>query len=262
MKQPKQLRMRRIFGSDGKSLIVAMDHASFLGPVPGLVNPGETIRAVAEGGADAVMTTFGTCLRYGEALGKAGLILTLDAEVDPEASVERAICLGADSVKILIVTHTDSQEQIRLMRRYGLICDRWGMPLQAEVIPGGFMDREKHTPELIAQAARIAAEAGADYVKTLYTGQPETFYPVVEGCYVPVVILGGDKISDPRLLLELLAVAMDAGAAGAAMGRNIWSDEHPGRIAAAASAVIHGERNIERALAHVSKAAMSDTQIP
>src|SRR5581483_9599818 len=121
---------RRIFESDGKTLIVAMDHAAFMGPAPGLVDPAKTIRAVAAGGADAVMTTFGTCLHAGDALGKSGLILTLDAEVDPEASLERAICLGADSVKILIATHLDSPEQIHLMRRFGLICDRWGMPLQ------------------------------------------------------------------------------------------------------------------------------------
>src|SRR5262245_28493229 len=144
--QRKQLRMRRIFGSDGKTLIVAMDHAAFMGPVPGLIDPGKTIRAVAAGGADAVMTTFGTCLHYEEAWGKAGLILTLDVEVDQEASVERAMCLGADSVKILISTHLDSPEQMHLMRRIGLICDRWGMPLQVEVIPGGFAGKEKHTP--------------------------------------------------------------------------------------------------------------------
>src|SRR5690242_9169296 len=95
--QPKQLRMRRIFGSDGKTLIVAMDHAAFMGPAPGLVDPGATIRAVTDGGADAVMTTFGTCLRCADALGRAGLIMTLDAETDPEAAVERAVCLGADS---------------------------------------------------------------------------------------------------------------------------------------------------------------------
>lgn len=247
--QPKQLRMRRIFGRDGKTLIVAMDHAAFMGPAPGLVDPGATIRAVTDGGADAVMTTFGTCLRCADALGNAGLIMTLDAETDPEAAVERAVCLGADSVKILTFTHTDSPEGIHLMRRFGLICDRWGMPLQVEVIPGGFMNKEKHTPELIAQAARIAAEAGADYVKTLYTGNPESFLPVVEGCYVPVVILGGDKASSDYQLLETLAGAVEVGVAGAAIGRNIWSHEQPGRIAAAAGAVIHGERNLDRALA-------------
>lgn len=214
------------------------------------------MRAVERGGADAVMTTFGTCIHHGTTLQKAGLILTLDAEVDPEASVERAICLGADSVKILVFTHMETQEQIHLMRRFGLICDRWGMPLQAEVIPGGFMNKDKHTPELIAQAARIAAEAGADYVKTLYTGDPASFRQVVEGCYVPVVILGGDKADSERQLLETLAGAMDAGSAGAAMGRNIWAHSQPARISAALAAVIHGERNLERALAHLSEAVV------
>lgn len=255
--QPKQLRLRRIFGRDGKTLIVAMDHAAFMGPAPGLIAPEETMRAVERGGADAVMTTFGTCVHHGAVLEKAGLILTLDAETDPEAAVERAICLGAESVKILAFTHMDSLASVHLMRRFGLICDRWGMPLQIEVIPGGFADKARHTPELIAQGARIAAEAGADYVKTLYTGDPASFRQVVEGCYVPVVILGGDKAESERQLLESLAGALDVGAAGAAMGRNIWSHARPERITAALAAVIHGERDLDRALAHLSEAAVS-----
>jgi fructose-bisphosphate aldolase/2-amino-3,7-dideoxy-D-threo-hept-6-ulosonate synthase len=234
-----------------------MDHAAFMGPVPGLIAPAETMRAVERGGADAVMTTFGTCVHHGAVLEKAGLILTLDAETDPEAAVERAICLGAESVKILAFTHTDSLASVHLMRHFGLICDRWGMPLQIEVIPGGFTDKARHTPELIAQAARIAAEAGADYVKTLYTGDPASFRQVVEGCYVPVVILGGDKAESERQLLESLAGALDVGAAGAAMGRNIWSHARPERMTAALAAVIHGERNLDRALAHLSEATVS-----
>ena len=61
-----------------------------------------------------------------------------------------------------------------------------GMPFQAEVIPGGFHLKEQHTPENIAKVTRQAAEMGADYVKTLYTGDPESMSRVVEGATVPV----------------------------------------------------------------------------
>ena len=57
---PKAHRMRRIFKSDGRTLIVAMDHAGFMGPVAGLIDPVATVNAVVAGGADAVMTTLGT----------------------------------------------------------------------------------------------------------------------------------------------------------------------------------------------------------
>lgn len=254
--QSKALRMRRIFGADGRTLIVAMDHAAFMGPVPGLVHPGETIRQAVAGGADAVMTNLGTIRHHPEAFGKSGVILTLELDLDPEYAVERAVTMGVDSVKILAFTHTDNTEHLRRMRQLGLVCDRWAMPYQIEVIPGGWASPQKRDGKVLAESVRIAAEAGADYVKTFYSGDPETFRQVAEGCYVPVVILGGDKAEDPRELLATVAQAVDAGAAGAAMGRNIWSHPHPSAITAAVSAVIHGERDFDRALAPVMAAAM------
>ena len=71
---------------------------------------------------------------------------------------------------------------------------------------------------------------GADYVKTLYTGDPESMQRAVEGATVPVVILGGDRTADAEALLRQVRDALAAGVSGVAFGRNIWSHPDPAAI--------------------------------
>jgi DhnA family fructose-bisphosphate aldolase class Ia len=231
--------MRRLFGADGRIVLVAMDHAGFMGPAAGLDLA--TMRAVVEAGADAVMTTFGTARhasRQPDVLGQAALVLSLDILApEPEEQLLRALRLGADSVKVLAVS-TD-REQWTNLQRYAVVCDRWGMPMQAEVIPGGFDQPDQHTPHNIASVCRQAAEMGADYVKTLYTGDPESMRRVVEGATVPVIILGGSRASDEHDLIEQVRDALSAGVAGVAFGRNIWSHVDPAAITRQLRDVIH-----------------------
>jgi DhnA family fructose-bisphosphate aldolase class Ia len=96
----KGLRLRRLFRADGRMLLVAMDHAGFMGPVRGLDLP--TMAAVVSAGADAVMTTYGTARRVSHQphlLGQAALVVSLDVHaVQPDDQVLAAMQLGADSV--------------------------------------------------------------------------------------------------------------------------------------------------------------------
>jgi DhnA family fructose-bisphosphate aldolase class Ia len=235
----KALRMRRLFGADGRLLLVAMDHAGFMGPVPGL-DLG-TMAKVVHAGADAVMTTFGTARRASQSpdvLGQAALVLSLDINaLEPEEQVLRALQLGADSVKALAISK--DRQQWTALGRYALVCERWGIPFQAEVIPGGFDQPDQHTPQNIATVCRQAAEMGADYVKTLYTGDPESMQRVVEGATVPVVILGGERSADEASLLQQVRDALGAGVAGVAFGRNIWSHADPAAISRRLVEVVH-----------------------
>ena len=235
----KAHRMRRIFASDGRTLVVAMDHAGFMGPVPGLIDCAATVSQVVAGGADAVMTTFGTARRIIDALDGRGLILSVDIMApDPVAVVENAIALGADSLKTLAFWGADDPSGMRNLGRYGVLCERWGLPFQAEVIPFSFGATDKHTPENIAIAARVGAECGADYVKVQYTGDAESFRQVVEGAGVPVIILGGARSERP--IATQVADAIRAGGAGIAFGRNIWSTPDPEAAARSFVEAIHG----------------------
>ena len=231
--------MRRLFGADGRLLVVAMDHASFMGPAAGLDLA--TMAGVVRAGVDAVMTTFGTARRASQSpglLGKAALVLSLDAHApEPEEQVLNALRLGADSVKVLAAS--GHPEQWAALEHYALVCERWGMPLQAEVIPGGFDQPAEHTPRNIERVSRQAAEMGADYVKTLYTGDPESMCRVVEGATVPVLILGGDRAEDEDALIQQVRAALAAGVAGVAFGRNIWSHPDPAAMTARLVEVVH-----------------------
>jgi DhnA family fructose-bisphosphate aldolase class Ia len=235
----KAHRMRRIFGSDGKTLIVAMDHAGYMGPVAGLADPIPTVRSVVAGGADAVMTTFGSAKRVIEALDGRGLILSVDLHApDPTAVVENAIALGADSLKTLAYWGVDDPTGMRNLGCYGVLCEKWGLPFQAEIIPFGFGATDKHTPENIAIGARVGAESGADYVKVQYTGDPESFRQVVDGAGVPVIILGGARSERP--IAKQVADSIRAGGAGIAFGRNIWSTPDPEAATRELAAAVHG----------------------
>ena len=235
----KAHRMRRIFAPDGRTLIVAMDHAGYMGPTAGLIDPVETVRQVVAGGADAVMTTLGTARRILTALDGRGLVLSVDLHApDPVAVVENAIALGADSLKTLAYWGTDDHAGWRNLGRYAVLCEKWGLPFQAEVIPFGFGATDKHTPENIAIAARVGAECGADYVKVQYTGDADSFRRVVEGAGVPVIILGGARGERP--VATQVADAIRAGGAGIAFGRNIWSTQDPEAATRSFVEAIHG----------------------
>jgi fructose-bisphosphate aldolase, class I len=252
----KALRLRRIFGADARVLLVAMDHAAYMGPAPGLDLP--TMAHVVAAGADAVMTTYGTARRLAQqpdVLGQAALVVSLDvAALEPEEQVLNALRLGADSVKVLATS--GERDHWRALARYAHVCERWGLPLQAEVIPGGFEHREQHTPENIARVARQAAEMGADYVKTLYTGAAESMQHVVQGATVPVLILGGERLANDDALVAQVRDALSAGVAGVAFGRNIWSHPDPGAITARLVDIVH-DRTVSngRALERVCASA-------
>ncbi|HEY8823879.1 MAG TPA: fructose-bisphosphate aldolase [Candidatus Limnocylindria bacterium] len=239
--QSKAHRMRRVFGSDGRALIVAMDHAGYMGPVGGLIDPLATVRAVVAGGADAVMTTLGTAKQIGAALDGRGLILSVDLMApDPAGVIEQAIEIGADHVKTLAYWGGEDPHGMRNLARYAVLCDRWGIPFQAEMIPFAFGAVDKHTPENIAIAARIAAECGADYVKTMYTGDADSFRRVVEGATVPVIILGGARSDGGAPITRQVADAIRAGGSGIAFGRNIWSTPDPEQAVRELVAAVHG----------------------
>jgi DhnA family fructose-bisphosphate aldolase class Ia len=90
-----------------------------------------------------------------------------------------------------------------------------------------------------------------DFIKTAYTGDVESFRSIVERVYVPVVVLGGGKSRNPRDLLDGIYGAMQAGAVGVAVGRNIYQYPEPDKIAAAIAAIIHEDATVDVALEYL-----------
>ena len=253
-------RMRRLMPADGRILIVAMDHTSFMDkPIPALASYGETCATVASAGADAFLAPLGSSALYAEQMGSAALITSVQTQPPVlQVAVERALAVGADGIKCMVYPFGDDNS-VNEAGLLGADAARYGLQFIAETIPGGFQRTDLHTPERIAAAARIGVEQGADVIKTFYTGDPESMRTVIENAGVPVVVLGGPRMDSPRALLQVVYDAVVvAGASGVAFGTNVWTDPQPDRVTRAIAAIIHGGSTVDDALAeHFSDAAIS-----
>ncbi len=244
-------QMNRILGSDGRVLIVAMDHTSFLdSPVPALASYGRTCEIAAAAGADAFLAPIGSVAHFADAFGRAAVIASVNTTPPYlEVAVEQALAAGADGVKCMVYPFTNDSS-VAEAHRLAADASRFGVPFLAEPIPGGFSAGDMRSPQIIAAGARIAAESGADMVKTFYTGDPESMRLVVDYASVPVIMLGGSKKEDLRdLLQEVYDAVIVAGCAGAAIGTNIWAASDPASVTRALVGIIHGGMSVDEALA-------------
>ena len=248
-------RMYHVFAPDGKALVVAMDGARN-GPAIGLTDPVKAVRQVVAGGADAILTTPGMARATAHALANRGLIIGLDSEDDSsDFGVEYAIRLGADAVELKVFPGNTTQSKLGYLRRLAGKCAEWNLPLLAEPIPVSFQDTSAHTIENISRAARIGAEAGADFLKVHYVGPVEEYAQRViqEASYLPVLCLGGPAKSDPTDALRACHGAMQSGARGVVFGRNIVNAERPDKMCAALGEIIHGGASVEAAAKHLNR---------
>ena len=122
------------------------------------------------------------------------------------------------------------------------------MPLVAMMYPRGKNIANPNDVEVVAHAARAGAELGADIIKTNYTGDPESFARVVKGCPVPVVIAGGPKTETDMEFLQMIDGAMQAGARGVAIGRNVFQHKDPVQMTQAIAAIVNQGKSAEEAM--------------
>ena len=254
------IRMQRIFNRDtGKAIIVPMDHGIGMGPIDGLVNMRDAVGKVAIGGANAVILHKGIVAEGLRAQGPdVGLIIHLSAStslsMDSNAktlvcTVEEAIKLGADAVSIQVNIGNEYEKE--MLRDFGEVSRKakeWGIPLLAMIYPRGKKVKNEYDVEVIKLAARVGAEMGADIIKVSYTGDEKSFRDVIAGCCKPVLIAGGAKMDSDEEILEMVKGAMDAGAAGTSIGRNIFQHSDPGKMVEAIAMIVHGGKGVEEAL--------------
>ena len=256
----KKIRLERILDrKSGKTVIIPLDHGTTMGPIKGLLDIKKAINDVVEGGANAILIHKGIVNAGHRGGGKdVGLIVHLSASTsmspDPNAktlvcSVEEAIKLGADGVSIHINLGAENdKDMLRDMGRVSKECQEWGMPLLAMMYTRGKKISNEFDVKFIKHAARVGAELGADIVKVNYTGSRESFSEVVSGCPVPVVIAGGEKVETDRELLEMVHGAMEAGAAGLSIGRNVFQNADPAGMVKVLSKIVHKGSSLKDAL--------------
>jgi predicted phospho-2-dehydro-3-deoxyheptonate aldolase len=250
----KKIRLQRIINRNtAKTIIVPMDHGVTIGPIPGLIDMARTINKVADGGANAILMHKGLVETGHRSSGKdIGLIVHLSAStiLAPDSNaktlvctVEEAVRLGADAVSIHINIGANTEsDMLNTMGKISKSCRDWGMPLLAMMYTRGAKVKNEYDVGVVKHAARVGAELGADIVKVNYTGSPETFREVVQGCPVPVVIAGGEKMETDDEVLDMVKGSIEAGGSGVSIGRNIFQHDDPEIIVSKIAEIVHGIR--------------------
>src|SRR5919202_6239672 len=239
-----------IHPEDDRCLMLAVDHGYFLGPTERLEVPRRAINPLLPY-ADSLMLTRGILrtsvdprcnvpivLRVSGATSIIGEDLSKETITTP---IEEAIRLNASCLALSIFIGSKYEHQT-LANLAKLVDEgeKYGIPVLAVTAVGKEMTRDAR---YLGLACRVAAELGAHIVKTYYSDNFET---IVEGCPVPLIIAGGKKLSEAEAL-NLSYNAMQHGAVGVDMGRNIWQSDWPVAMIKAVRAIVHNNADTREA---------------
>ncbi|TDV52020.1 2-amino-3,7-dideoxy-D-threo-hept-6-ulosonate synthase [Actinophytocola oryzae] len=250
----RRLRLNRFFRNNPqRTMIVPLDHSLTGGPIPGGGNGLNTlVGQLAVNGADAVVLHKGNIRFVDPAWFKQlSLIVHLSASTvhapDPDdkvlvGTVEEALRLGADAVSVHV--NVGSREEARQISDLGIVaeaCDRWNVPILAMMYPRGPHVANPTDPELVAHAITLAAELGVDLVKTYYVGSVSKMQEITAQSPVPIVAAGGPRAGDQDALMDFVDEVLLGGAAGLAVGRNIFEAANPGALTRRLAERVHGD---------------------
>lgn len=246
----RAMRLHRLFRHGSKLVIVPLDHSVTDGPI---VRQGRSIDQLvgdlAASGVDAIVLHKGSLRHVSYTrFGSMSLIIHLSASshhaVDSDAKylvtgVEEALTLGADAVSMQVnLGSLDERRQIADLGAVAGSCDKWNVPLIAMVYPRGPRIANPYDPELVAHAAVLAADLGADIVKTVYPGSSADMAEVTSRCSIPVIVAGGSRLESADQVLGFARDALLGGAAGVAMGRNIFMAADPRAMAGRVTSLV------------------------
>lgn len=243
-------RLGRIFNPDsGKTVMLAFDHGYFQGPTSGLERIDVTINPLVPH-ADALMCTRGVLRSIIDpstrnsvvmrASGGPSILKELSNEriaVDVEDALRMNV--SAVAVQVFIGGEFETRSVINMTNMVDR-CNRYGIPVLGVTAVGAELTRDAR---YIGLASRILAELGAAFIKTYYVPDFET---VTASCPVPVIIAGGKKLAEAEAL-KMARNAIDAGAAGVDMGRNIFQSDAPLAMITAVRKVVHEKMSAEEA---------------
>jgi putative autoinducer-2 (AI-2) aldolase len=246
-------RMNRIFkGKDNRTVMLAVDHCYFLGPVSRLEEPRKTIEPLIPY-ADSLMLTRGVLRNCIEAKYDIPIVLRVSggnsiigkdlSDEEITVSMQDAIRLNVSAVAFSIYLSSEHEHQT-LINLARLIDEgqNYGIPVLAVTAVG--KELEKRDCRFLSLSCRIAAELGAHIVKTYYC---EDFEKVVKSCPVPIVIAGGPKLRNELEALEMAYAAIACGAKGVDMGRNIWQSRWPKAMISAIRSIVHDKASVKKA---------------
>jgi putative autoinducer-2 (AI-2) aldolase len=244
-------RLSRIFNpKTGNTVMLACDHGFIMGPTSGLERVDLSINPLIEY-ADCLMCTRGilrsvipptmskpVCLR-----SDGGTTILTDLNLNRVYDVEDVIRMNVSAMAVMVSCGDKASEQITTHNLVHTVDmgEKYGIPVLGVTAVGKDMARDARYFRL---ATRVCAENGAHFVKTYFTD--EGFETVVAQCPVPIVIAGGKKLPEKEAL-ELAYRAMQAGAAGVDMGRNVFQSDKPLGMMKAIYGIVHKNMTVNEA---------------
>lgn len=245
-------RLSRLIGDDGRCHFLPIDHGYFQGPTTKLEKPWETVKDLMPY-ADGLFVTRGVLRNCIPSDEETPIILRVSggtsmasgslANEGITTSMEEAARLNAAAVGVSIFVGSEYQKQTLLnLSQMVEKAQEYGIPVMAVTAVGKEM--EKRDARYLSLACRIAAELGADVVKTYWC---ENFEKVVEGCPVPIVMAGGPKVESEKEVFDFVHDGISKGAIGVNLDRNVWQHEHPVAMMRALGSVIHDDATPEEA---------------
>ncbi len=236
---------------NGRGVWIPIDHGVSDYPVQGLENLESLIRELSQANADAIVAQKGVVSRFGH-LHQGHMVAHLSVSTRHAGddstnkilvgTVEESTRRGAAGVSVQV--NMGSLNEAAMIERLGIVsndCHRLNVPLLGMIYPRGenLNIMPDDDTKAISHAARLAFEMGCDVVKTQWTGDASSFAKVCKSVPIPVLIAGGPSGASIEETLSIVYQAIRAGGAGVCMGRQVFSNDHPGKVVKALRAIVH-----------------------
>lgn len=250
----KKNRLSKIVMEDGKALMLAIDHGYFMGAAHGMEMPKVQVEKLIPH-IDSLMLSPGILTSQIDSDFKKGIVLRasggntiLESDIDNEGlilSAKNAIKLNASAIAVSMFVGAEHSHQT-ILNLTDAINDamEYDLPVLGVTAVGKAL-KDKKEKRYLTHASRLAAELGADIIKTYYC---EGFEEVVKKTTVPIIVAGGPKLDSYKDVLELCYNSIQCGAIGVDMGRNIWQSDYPEAITAGVAHIIHKNSSVKEAL--------------
>lgn len=258
---PKTLRMHRLFHTDSnRSILLPLDHGTSVGPTAGLKRIPEIVSLASQFEIQGVIAHKGV-IQWAVDSGKEArdvnylLHLSASTSLSPDTSYKQTIStiqhglrIGVSGISMHInlgVPH--DSEMLSELGRISEEAYQWGLPLLVMFNIFEHTGTQTQSWKKLAHAVRLAGELGADLVKVPMCDELDYTYEVIQAYPIPVLLAGGQQNDDKYAMFTNLHQALQSGASGVCMGRNVFEDHNPKGMCRAIQALVHEEATPEEA---------------
>ncbi|WP_027182174.1 2-amino-3,7-dideoxy-D-threo-hept-6-ulosonate synthase [Oleidesulfovibrio alaskensis] len=248
-------KLERFFMTpSGRAVVLPLDHGAGEGMLHGLDNIPGLLADIGDRPVQGVVLNKGTARAYANEIPTATqLVVQLSAGTrhglpawnkSLVCSIPEALRLGADAVAVQV--NIGNEQEDRMLTDLGMATEeahQHGLPVMAVIVARGGNIVQELDPSLIAHCVRLGGELGPDMVCVPYSGHMDSFSRAVDACPVPVLVAGGPSMGDFENFIRHMEEALECGAAGVSIGRNIFQQDDPMAALDKLLTVVHSQRD-------------------